>query len=807
MTFENGSTLSLLGESAKDVNLDNLSIANNSTVNLKFDWGDTLNSSSSKINGKLNVNEINLAKTNGTDNEYTFTNLGNKVALDNNINLSGVSANTNNFVTYNNTNGKLFSKRKSLVSAVDETGSSETNTYSMTGNETAGGETLVGTLTVQGNGNTITESGIIVGDSTNKATLTLKDVNLDNVNVDDSSKGALHVNGGSELKIVADTKNVTLANTKGSATNAIYLESDAANGTAKVTIETNSGIIKISDDITSNDKNNEVIFTGNKNIEFSGKFDPVQATVKMSGAELIRSEKQDKDIYWILNGGTLRYTDDNLLSGGTNTLDFQGGSLDLRNGAVNFIDLAGLTLTQSSNLYLDADLANKTMDTFNVDIANIKTPNTSAKLHVAGFNLISDAQDDETKINFVPQASGLTGFVDYTGSQGLKALSPIYRYNVAYDETNGDFTFSRFAGGGYNSFNPAILAAPVAAQLGGYLTQLNSYDEAFRNMDMYMLMTKKQRQAMKLRNKYASATGGLAYDPLMAAHYDKAVWFRPYATFESVALKNGPKVNNTAYGTFFGGESELFEHANGWDTMYGVYAGYNGSRQSYDNVSIYQNGGTLGLVGMAYKGNFFTGLTLNTGASVAQASTMYGSEDLTMLMAGIASKTGYNLELGRGENRGKFIIQPSLLMSYSFVNTFDYTNAAGIHVNSDPLNAIQIEPGVKFIGNLKNGWQPYAGVSMVWNVIDKTKFQANNVSLPDMSIKPFVKYGLGVRKTWGEKFTGFLQAYITNGGRNGIGLQAGFSILLGKNNSRPISQTNHLKLELPKTEVELSQLK
>lgn len=210
--------------------------------------------------------------------------------------------------------------------------------------------------------------------------------------------------------------------------------------------------------------------------------------------------------------------------------------------------------------------------------------------------------------------------------------------------------------------------------------------------------------------------------------------------------------------------------------MWGAYVGYNGSHQAYNGIGIYQNGGTLGAVGMAYKGNFFQGLTINTGANAGEASTMYGTDNFSMLMAGIASKTGYNIELADG----KFIIQPNFLMSYSFVNTFDYTNAAGVRINSDPLNAIQIEPGLKFIGNLKNGWQPYAGVSMVWNIMDKTQFHANNVSLPELSVKPFVRYGVGVRKAWGERFAGFIQAFFTNGGRNGVGFQAGFRWTLGK---------------------------
>ena len=119
------------------------------------------------------------------------------------------------------------------------------------------------------------------------------------------------------------------------------------------------------------------------------------------------------------------------------------------------------------------------------------------------------------------------------------------------------------------------------------------------------------------------------------------------------------------------------------------------------------------------------------------------------------------------------------MVSYSFVNTFDYTNAAGVRIDSDPLHAIQIEPGLKFIGNLKHGWQPYAGISVVWNIMDRTHFRANDVALPNMSIKPYVRYGIGVRKTWGDRFSGFFQTYFTNGGRNGVGLQAGFRWMLG----------------------------
>ena len=312
--------------------------------------------------------------------------------------------------------------------------------------------------------------------------------------------------------------------------------------------------------------------------------------------------------------------------------------------------------------------------------------------------------------------------------------------------------------------------------MGGYLTQLNSYDEAFRNMDMKMLMTREERLAQKMANLYAAEATPLVYSETYLPEKDKAGWFRPYTTFEKVDLKNGPKVKNIMYGSYFGFDTPMYETKKGWDAQYSLYAGYNGSHQHYSGNSIYQNGGTLGASGIWYKGDFFTGLTANIGASVADASTMYGSEDFPMLMTGIASKSGYNWELAKG----KFIIQPSYLMSYSFVHTFDYTNAAGAKISADPLHAINITPGVKFIGNLKHGWQPYLGVQMVWNIMDKTDFTAQNAALPDMSIKPYVQYGVGIQKRYGERFTGFFQSMVRNGGRDGVALTAGLRWTLGK---------------------------
>ncbi len=580
-------------------------------------------------------------------------------------------------------------------------------------------------------------------------------LNIDKVKIEKASSVIKADNANSVInisnsEIVDNTEGISTAgklNIKGNTT--ISNNGSGINLTADssiVTMDATDGDININDKINGAANSKLALKNGNINLKqqvTGSNIDVDKANINLSSDNLLNNLNLN-----ILSESTLNYA----------------------NNSINNIAFNSLKLNSNMNLAVDVDLANRSMDTISATSLDAGSYN----INVSKMNLLSDAKSNKTSIPFADEI--LKNRV--TTSVKEVAYSPIYTYNVDYDNTNGNFNFTRIGGDtpSLDSYNPAVLASPVAAQLGGYLTQLNSYDEAFRNMDMYMLMTKSQRQTLKNMNKYAAANdSNLAFSPLNTPYSDKAGWFRPYSTFERVGLKNGPKVSNVAYGTFAGLESGMHEFQNGWDGMMSIYAGYNGSHQAYQGNKIYQNGGTLGLAGMLYKNNFFTGLTANVGANVANSTTMYGDDDFGMFMTGVASKTGYNFEMADG----KFIIQPSYLMSYSLVDTFNYTNAAGVKIKSDALNAIQIEPGLKFIFNLKNGIQPYAGVSMVWNILDKTDFKANDVSLPELSIKPFVKYGLGVRKVWGERTTGYVQTFLTSGGRNGVGIQAGCRIRVG----------------------------
>ncbi len=439
-----------------------------------------------------------------------------------------------------------------------------------------------------------------------------------------------------------------------------------------------------------------------------------------------------------------------------NTVETYGSNYTLEDGAVIKID-AHMTDFKADNF-------KKAVKNGKVIIDEVNPLNAEWIVHDnAIINLKADLGID----NFE--------YSDKAKNQYFNVLTPIRRLQGFLDTQDDRLVFVK-TGDEYENFNPAVFNSVIAAQIGGYLTQLDTYNEAFGNMDMYAMMTQEERQAAKFANKYAAADSNLIYSPLSNPNLEKSAWFRPYTTFEHVKMKRGPKVRNNAYGTFAGLESGLYDLGRGWDANFGIYAGYNGSHQSYQGNSIYQNGATLGVIGSAFKNDFFVGATINVSDNIAEADNMYGKEDFNMLMSGAALKGGYNWELAKG----KFIIQPSFQTSYSFVRTFNYTNSAKVRINSDPLNAIQLEPQLKLIGNFKHGWQPYAHLSGVWTMMDKSKYMANDVSLPELAIKPFAKYGFGLRKTFGDRASGFFQTFFTSGGRNGMGLQFGFRIQLGE---------------------------
>ncbi len=466
----------------------------------------------------------------------------------------------------------------------------------------------------------------------------------------------------------------------------------------------------------------------------------------------------------------------NVATFNNNSFNLVGSNLNIQNLASNKLHLNSLKLsdTNISIGNIDVDLINKSMGKIQADTYG----DVAGKIDVQNLTLLNDARTGKTDVFFAD--AELADVVTYSGSKTI-AYSPIYKYDVSYNKNPNDnrgyFSFVRpgfSSGNPSDSFNPSILSVPVALQAGAYAAQLQLFNYAFEHADTFMKLPYHERMTVENYSRCASSmnyVAGWGASPCYNRARGERVWVKPYATFEHVSLKNGPKVSSDIYGTLVGIDSDIKTIKYDIDRVITAYVGYHGSKQEFSNVDISQNGGLAGSTVTLYKDNFFNATTVSAGVSSGKSDTMFGEENFTLLSAGIGNKTGYNFEF----NEGRVILQPNFLMSYTYIGSFDYTNAAGLRIKSDALNAIQLAPGVKLIGNTENGWQPYAGVSMVWNLHDESKVKAEDVRLPEMSIDPYVQYGLGIQKNYDDEFLVSGQAMIHSGGRNGVELTVDFN--------------------------------
>ena len=449
---------------------------------------------------------------------------------------------------------------------------------------------------------------------------------------------------------------------------------------------------------------------------------------------------------------------------------------------INHLGLSPLNLKSFSNSgtinlnSVDINPATETMGRITADSYGSQT----GTINVNGLNVLADPNPDKLQTNVLFADSAFANTVKYNGTK--EYVGKIYKYSVGYSPSSGEFQFVRGGGssGGASAFNPSILNTSVNSQAGTNATVNETFKYVFEHADAFTQLPSVERFAKINENKYALSTDFNSNLPSISSEFNnKAGWFRPYVTFEKMNLRNASAVNATTYGSLVGFDSDFQTLKHGWTGVTTGYIGYTGSQLRYSGSDTTMNGGLLGLTQTFYKGNFWTALTATAGASAAQSTTMYGKEDFTTLFAGIGSKTGYNFEF----KEGKYIVQPIWFMSYTMGKTFDYTNAAGVRIDSSPMHSIMLNPSVRFITNTRSGWQPYASVGMVWNAMSESNVKADGIRLPETSIKPYVEYGVGLQKRYKDDFIAFGQAMVRNGGRNGISLTAGFRWAIGKNKS------------------------
>lgn len=603
-----------------------------------------------------------------------------------------------------------------------------------------------GALIAEAGIGTITNSSFINNTSTNGkggAIYTTKDLNIV------SKNGYNSLFTGNTAKIDGKVEQ-----------NAIYMETPEDEGDVTLTLDAqSSGRFVLNDTINGNSYNLKM--TGDKTGE-------VYFNNKIVNANIT----QNNVTSYVNDASQLNYN---------NNLAINSGIMNINNMGLAPLHLNSFVNNGTININsVDINPATETMGKITADSYGTQT----GTINVNGLNVLADPNPDKLQTNVFFADSAFANTVKYNGSN--EYMGKIYKYAVGYSPESGEFQFVRGGGSsGADSFNPSVLSSSVNAQAGTNATVNETFHYVFEHADAFTQLPSMDRFAKINENRYALSSDFNNNIPGIAPEFNnKAGWFRPYVTFEKMNLRNSGAVNATTYGSLVGFDSDFQDLKHGWTGVTTGYIGYTGSQLRYSGADTTMNGGLIGFTQTFYKGDFWTALTLSTGASAGQTNTMYGKEDFTTLFAGVGSKTGYNFEF----KEGKYIIQPVWFMSYTMGKTFDYTNAAGVRIESSPMHSIMLNPSLRFIANTKNGWQPYASVGMVWNAMNESSTTANGTKLPESSIKPYVEYGVGLQKRFKDDFIAFGQAMIRNGGRNGISLTAGFRWTIGRDKEKPLEK-------------------
>ena len=692
----------------------------------------------------------------------------NRSAETTNISNSSFALNS----SINGHGGAIYNASKLVLNNTDFLQNTTTNgvggaIYNESGNNLQiTGSDFIGNKSINNSG------GAIYNDS---ATMTISDSNFSN-NTAKGAGGAIYNYGTTYLLNTSFTNNSSsylggaiynAGNLNIAAKNQdVIFNNNRSNGSLEDIYLADSSILNLNTDsnskITFNGKINSYSGSNTININKSNITLGDEASPAPTGGSVIFNNAVSGTNVNLYNG-TMVLGIDNALT--NSSLNLSGGYINMINGKVGSSSLTALNLADgtTTNIGIDVDPARHLTDRFTA--ASIG--NGTGTLNIKDINLLSDINGQSASLLF---AEGT--LKDQVTMTANKALSPILTYDINYDATSGKINFIAGGGGSYRSYNPQVLSQNVSSLTGTYINQTNIYGEVLGRAESFMAIPLSERKLLRYQNRYAFGGEPSSFLGSFSPYQNSGIWMKQYTTFENIPLKNGPTVSNIGYGVIIGKDSKLKHFENGVDGCLTGYVSYNGSHQGFSGIGMYQDGGLLGFTAAAYKGNAFSALTVNAGGSAGRAITKTGTDNFTTLIAGTALKVGYNLSM-LGE---RFAAQPTYSMSYTYANTFDYRTSSGIEMSSSPLNAIQISPGVRFFYNAKRGWQPYWGTSIVWNLMDDQKFTANNVELPQMSVEPYVEYGLGIQRRSEGRLNGFAQAMARSGGRQGVSLQFGLRL-------------------------------
>lgn len=687
---------------------------------IAYAQGGQVYNSSGTITGNIDITSINTVMT------ATSTN-------------GNAAINGSSLINFSTIIGDIdILAQNTQLSAVSETGNVE-----VWGGYIANGNTITGNVHIIGEGlqaelkttsGKVGFYGALIDNDTIISGLLSGSMSASDIKLS-APEGSVEVQGG----LIYNAGEMTLS---GLQMNGNSLTIDAP--TAKTTVEGskiyNSGTLTIQADGETNDlyANNTIAYADGTRLR--------EALYNAGG--VVKFEALNGGIYNLteeINGdgaGSLNFEGDgtgrfNLFAdiNGQDEVNFNGGYfVNMQDGMYHKINANKLNINEKIDLGVDVDLAGRTMDRLDhvffgeKGLINVKE---ISMLYTEGYR-----PEDQVFVDF----SDVKG----SGKIGTDLKEAVYNatvtYDVIYHDEEGKFEFVQ---SGVTEKAQESSAAMNASQV--MTAAINS----------------------KVLNRDVNSVKGLSAGEELEA----TPWVEMFGFDDKIELRHYGRVDAQFYGVVGGVDTKVHTYDNGMKGIYGVFGSAMGSRQRYHGNKIKQKAGYLGASADIEKDNIRNKTLINVGYVRNKSSSKYGEDHFDSYILGISNKLGYKYSFGAYE------IIPSMKVLYMGVKTEDYKNSAGVKIENPFMNVFEFTPEIKVRRRFASGWEGDIRTAYKWYAYSNDKVRAGDILLPEISVKPYVEYGFGLKKNVsvnGVESQFYMDLNRHDGGREGWDGKIGF---------------------------------
>lgn len=582
-----------------------------------------------------------------------------------------------------------------------------------------------------------------VGDGSNSYVLT-----LNNSNDEIHPNAVIHLSVNSEIK--NDAGKITFNN-----------DGDSWDG--KIT---NNGTVVLDGFAQEDDSRGEHHQQGGETILQNGARVTLGANTTITGGDMqvtsdsvltagSQSDFRGVDNFYINTGGLFNSGQNPFAV--ANTMYIDNGTVNPMSGNTTVNNIGTLNVgAGGGNFDVDIDAYAAQADRF---VANSITG--AGNLNLNDFQIIGHAPDAERILFTVFDSGNIDSDVTFSTTHD-EAVTPLYVYKLA-SEGGGVYSLTREAGDA--GINKDAYRGQVAT-----LSMFNNQLFVNQNLFDHVYLDSEELLAnAKYANQYASVSPLFA--PYQYTKNEGGLWYKAYGIFDRFNMTHHLDVANNGYGSIIGADFTPIRLKRGWKVLPTPYIAYNGGHQTFNGVSMYQNGGQAGFMGTFLHRDFIASFLAFGGGYQNDMNVESYTDRTGNWFAGCACKAAYNFRPNRN-----LIVQPNALLSYMIFGNQNWgSNFGQISMNSGFLNGINIAPGLNVIYGSET-WSVYGSVQYMYFINDKLDGVVDNERMASIRMKyGYIAYGVGVVKSWKERFLGYLQITIFNGGINGIGFQGGIA--------------------------------